>query len=196
VTPNARSYYELLSFISDLLIRNPNPNLRKLLKLKVKVTTEKYISISAIPWMKIFRLNDGMDPFEAYFKIYLFSKGKKEFKNLLIGIDPGRRMGLAVIGDGEILDLRIFHETREIVEYLRELTRKCPARKYYVRVGNGVMGDEVANALDLVLGGRGNVKIHLVDEERSSSGSFMHVILRWVHDKDLVSAIRIALCSH
>ena len=119
MTPNARSYYELLSFISDLLIRNPNPNLRKLLKLKVKVTTEKYTSISAMPWMKIFRLNDGMDPFEAYFKIYLFSKGKKEFKNLLIGIDPGRRMGLAVIGDGEILDLRIFHETREIVEYLR-----------------------------------------------------------------------------
>lgn len=64
-------------------------------------------------------------------------KGKREWRELLVGIDPGREPGLAVIGDGEVIDTRTAPNPESVAHLVREAIQTFPAALVRVRVGHG-----------------------------------------------------------
>ncbi len=73
----------------------------------------------------------------AIAKALQVSKGKTEWRELLIGVDPGREPGVAVLGDGDVLDTRLAASPEAVRDQVRTAVRMFPARQVRVRVGHG-----------------------------------------------------------
>src|SRR5439155_1482720 len=64
-------------------------------------------------------------------------KGKSLWSELLVGIDPGREPGVAIIGDGEVIDTRIAASPEAVAFHVRQAIRTFPATEVRVRIGHG-----------------------------------------------------------
>jgi hypothetical protein len=88
-------------------------------------------------------------------------KGKSAWTELWIGIDPGREPGVAVIGDGEVIDTRIAESPEAVAFHVRQATRTFPAKEARIRIGHGdpTNRNRILNAL-----ARDRLPVEIVDE--------------------------------
>ena len=88
-------------------------------------------------------------------------KGKTEWRELLIGVDPGHEPGVAVLGDGDVLDTRLAPTPEAVRDQIRTALRIFPAKQIRVRVGHGdpTNRNRILNAL---AGDR--LRVEIVDE--------------------------------
>ncbi|MFQ5977319.1 MAG: hypothetical protein ACE5OZ_04205 [Candidatus Heimdallarchaeota archaeon] len=99
------------------------------------------------------------------------NKGRKPFNCLIIGIDPGETVGIAVIADGMILFAEEYHPPFQetLVEAIRRLLASFQALEKIIRVGLSP-AYQVTNLLRLLLPFYGfNIRIELVDERKTST---------------------------
>jgi hypothetical protein len=64
-------------------------------------------------------------------------EGHEEFKELVVGIDPGRRPGLAVLGDGRLVHWAHAVSEQQVVALALKALKQFDARRVAVRVGDG-----------------------------------------------------------
>jgi len=64
-------------------------------------------------------------------------KGRATWRELLIGVDPGRTPGVAVLGDGEILDTHLAASPEAVAGYVRRVLAAFPAGSVRLRIGHG-----------------------------------------------------------
>ena len=88
-------------------------------------------------------------------------KGKSEWNELLVGIDPGREPGVAIIGDGEVIDTRIAVSPEAVGFHVRQAIRTFPAKDVRVRIGHGdpTNRNRILNSLV-----RDHLRVEIVDE--------------------------------
>lgn len=88
-------------------------------------------------------------------------KGRSSWAELWIGIDPGREPGVAILGDGEVIDTRIAASPEAVAFHVRDAIRTFPAKKAQIRVGHGdpTNRNRILNAL-----ARTGVPVEIVDE--------------------------------
>ncbi len=88
-------------------------------------------------------------------------KGKTEWRELLIGVDPGHEPGVAVLGDGDVLDTRLAPNPEAVRERILTALRMFPARQVRVRVGHGdpTNRNRILNAL-----AQDGLRVEIVDE--------------------------------
>jgi len=88
-------------------------------------------------------------------------RGKTAWRELLIGVDPGSTPGVAVVGDGEVVDTRIASSPEAVARIVREATRTFPARTHRVRIGHGdpTNRNRIINTLS-----RDGARVEIVDE--------------------------------
>jgi hypothetical protein len=110
-------------------------------------------------------------------------KGKDKFKKLMIGIDPGERPGLAVIGDGEVLLTQQVASPEEVKYVVERALTSYPADESIIRIGHGdtTHRNRIINSLRNF-----NIKIEISDESRTT---------KICETPDIDAAIDIALKS-
>lgn len=88
-------------------------------------------------------------------------KGKTEWQELLIGVDPGHEPGVAVLGDGDVLDTYLAPSPEAVGERIRVALRTFPARQVRVRVGHGdpTNRNRILNSLS-----EDGLRVEIVDE--------------------------------
>ena len=88
-------------------------------------------------------------------------KGKTEWRELLIGVDPGHEPGVAVLGDGDVVDTRLAPNPEAVRELVRTAVRMFPAKQVRVRVGHGdpTNRNRILNAL-----AADRLRVEIVDE--------------------------------
>jgi hypothetical protein len=88
-------------------------------------------------------------------------KGKTEWHELLIGVDPGREPGVAVLGDGDVLDTRLAANPEAVRDRVRTALRLFPAKQVRIRVGHGdpTNRNRILNAL-----AADRLRVEIVDE--------------------------------
>lgn len=98
---------------------------------------------------------------ESVAKALQLLKGKSEWRELLVGVDPGREPGVAIIGDGDVIDTRIAASPEAVAFHVRQAVRMFPARDVRVRVGHGdpTNRNRILNAL-----ARDRLPVEIVDE--------------------------------
>ena len=108
-------------------------------------------------------------------------KGKSEWRELRIGVDPGRQPGVAVVGDGDVLDTRVAESPEAVGSLVRQAIRTFPADVVKVRVGHGdpTNRNRVLNAL-----GREPLRVEVVNEAHTT---------RRTSQPDVDAAINIAM---
>ena len=128
-------------------------------------------SINQIGDCPIFQLSfDQIHPSIIIEIIGIIARRKEpKFKLLIVGIDPGRQIGLAAICDGMTLAAgtsRLNQLTRKIEEYIVLF----PSEKVVIRVGDqpSSVSKVVFNKLFTVFGDVDNIKLEIVHEAYSS----------------------------
>ena len=64
-------------------------------------------------------------------------EGKDKFKRVIIGIDPGKRPGVAVLGEGEVLEVYQVDSPEKVVEILKRVLKMYPNQEVVIRIGHG-----------------------------------------------------------
>lgn len=119
------------------------------------------------------------DPEECARKVQSYIYGKKKFERVIVGIDPGPKPGIAVVGDGNFVEEVQLSDVEEVRSYIDKVYEGYRADSFIVRIGDGdlVNRNRIINALV------DDYKVELVDERNTSES---------INNKDIESAKVIA----
>ena len=92
--------------------------------------------------------------------------GKELYHTVFIGIDPGEKPGIAIVGD-DILILKTQVKTPEnVVKNVKRFIKEYPAHEYLLRIGHGslLIRNRIINSLIPL-----QIPIEIVDESKTTS---------------------------
>jgi ABC-type sugar transport system ATPase subunit len=192
-TVSGKAYYLLVSELrkknTPFLSLMPNEPIP--VEIKAVITTEKEKHL--INHEKVFVYTDGADP-EALIKNALqATHGKEQYERLVIGVDPGEVLGLAVLADGKVIETEncfSIGETTEKIKNILKSFENTPVTSVSVKIGDGVptCKEELLLALNNAL--PQNVALESVSEAGTSRNLNDTKHRRGL--RDMVSAIKIA----
>jgi len=95
-----------------------------------------------------------------------FLIGKELYSKVYIGIDPGEKPGIAVVGDDILLQKTYVKSPEEVVEIVKRFLREYPAIECLIRVGHGstIARNRIINTLIPL-----ELPIEIVDESKTTS---------------------------
>jgi hypothetical protein len=108
--------------------------------------------------------------------------GKELYSRLFIGIDPGERPGIAVVGDDVLLQKTSVDDPSRVVGEVRRIQKVYPAKEVGIRIGHGsvILRNRIINSLIPL-----EIPIEIVDESRTT----MSATQRFERDREAAAAI-------
>ena len=189
-TVSGKAYYLLLNELKakglDFLSLTPYENMP--LDAEVVITTESERQFVKHP--KVLVYNTDNDPATIVNEAVRIVEGKRGYENLVVGVDPGKTFGLAVLGDGIVLKAFTCSSVEEALRKILDVFREEPALIRALKVGNWASSytTEFLPMLDKSL--PSDVTIEIVSEAGTS-----RLVGENVHKRGLrhaVSAVKIA----
>ncbi|HLN90054.1 MAG TPA: hypothetical protein VK253_08310 [Candidatus Binatia bacterium] len=121
-----------IPFIS-VIPGNPLPT-----KISLVITTEQEKNLVNHEKILVFRGEDELEGFVEEVKKLIL--GKEDFEKIVVGIDPGRAIGLVVLADGKVLEEGNCFSTQEVTTSLLKVVRNVnfEVTNVSVKIGNGV----------------------------------------------------------
>lgn len=182
-TVNGRAYFRFTDLLSKVGMKFENllPWDRKVLDADLLLTTRDEVP-------KGFRgkllLYEELGDDQIFNRFLLFSRLRKE-DVLLIGVDPGKNIGVACIYAGFLVWEETFGNLEEALAFLHRLL-DLPVKYHIVRIGDGLpeMAEKIASELSKRLDKADFIEI--VDERGTTGG-------RKRSEKDVRAAYRIAV---
>jgi hypothetical protein len=111
--------------------------------------------------------------------------GKELYSKVFIGIDPGERPGVAVVGDDILLQKMQVDSPEKVVDVIKRFLKVYPSKEVYIRIGHGsvITRNRIINSLIPL-----KIPIEIVDETSTTQqiGRF---------ERDSEAAASIALMS-
>jgi len=189
-TVSGRAYYFLvnelkqknLSFLS-LKPTDPVP-----FDIKVVITTEKEKHQVTHPNILIYKNNDN--PAEIVSEAARIAQGKEGYERIIVGVDPGKTFGIAVLGDGKVIETANSTSVEETEGIIKGVLKRLPAKIFTVRIGDGAPAftEDLVRLLDEAL--PENVTIEMVSETGTTRLSTESTHRKQA--RDVISAIKIA----
>ncbi len=133
-TNNMRFYYAVTGYLKEkgvpfmsFRLGEPVPT-----RNSVLITTEEEAALMEHP-----RIFYHDNPITAARMAIQGMKSGKRYREIIIGIDPGKAIGIAVTGDGGILSASVLSSVEEVREELLFYTGYYTAERFLIRIGNG-----------------------------------------------------------
>lgn len=113
--------------------------------------------------------------------------GKELYSKIYIGIDPGEKPGIAVVGDDILLQKIQLETPEEVVNTIKRILKEYPAIEVLVRIGHGsiITRNRIINSLISL-----RVSIEIVDETKTTSSQ-----QKSRYERDSEAAASIAMLS-
>ena len=189
-TVSGKAYYLIVSELKkknvSFLSLKPNDDIP--LDIKAVITTKK--ERSKITHQNVLEYEETKKLAEIVDEAIRIVKGKKIYERLVVGVDPGQNFGVAVLGDGNILETKDCTSASETVDTIKNVLSRTPANHITIRIGNGAPSytEELCRNLDDAI--PRNIVIESVGEEGTSQclGETAHRRGK----RDVSSAIKIA----
>jgi hypothetical protein len=192
-TVSGRAYYLIVNELKkkNIAFLSLKPDEPIPVGIRVVITTEKEKHL--INHEKVLVYKDGADPEEMINNALQAVQGKEHYEKLVIGVDPGEVLGLAVLADGNVIKTEncfSVGETLERIKNILKILENNPAASVFVKIGDGVpkYKEELLLALDDAL--PRSVVLESVSEAGTSSDLSNAKHRRGL--RDIVSAIKIA----
>jgi hypothetical protein len=189
-TVSGKAYFSLVSELKrkNLLFLSLKPLDPVPFDIKVVITTEK--EQHHITHSNIIVYKDNSDPEAIIAEAARIAQGKSSYEKTIVGIDPGKTFGIAVLGDGKVIETANGSSAEETFRIVRDVLRKTPSGLFIVRVGDSAptYAGELVHLLDVDL--PKNVAIEMVSEAGTTRLS--SELPNRKGARDVISAIKIA----
>jgi hypothetical protein len=189
-TVSGRAYYKVVNELKrkGLLFWSLKPWDPIPLDAKVVITTNEERHYVTHPNVLIF--DHESDPEMVVNEAIRIAQGKPSYEKVVIGVDPGKTYGVAVLGDGNVLKTTNCLSLDETISAILEGFGRFPAAVGVVKVGNGVptYAKELLHSLDEAL--LEDVAIEIVSEAGTSR--FVNETAHRRELRNMKSAIEIA----
>jgi len=125
-TVSGKAYYLL---VNELKKRNVSflsltPNDTAPIDVKVVITTKK--ERPKITHENVLEYEEDKDPVEVVDEAIRIAKGKRTYERLVVGVDPGQNFGVAVLGDGNMVETKNCTSLNETVNTIRDVLSRTP----------------------------------------------------------------------
>jgi len=189
-TVSGKAYYKLVNELKQrkLPFLSLMPTDDVPLYVKVVITTKKERRL--VNHQNILTFEEDAEPATVVDEAVRKTQGKQKYDTIVIGIDPGKTFGLAITGDGNVLETITCYNSKEVVAAISRVLSKSLANALVIKIGDGApyYTEELIHRLDETL--PEEVTIEVVSEAGTShlKGEITH---RGV-TRDVMSAIKIA----
>jgi len=169
VTVSGKAYYKLVNELKNrdipflsLVPGDPIPQ-----SIKVVVTTEKEKSMINHPRILVYDAEN--DPSDIISEALRITMNKDLYEELIIGVDPGKTFGVAVLADGRTLRREELPSMEKTIDLILTELRRNPSKIQRIRIGKGLpdLAEEIARRLERSISEK--VLIEMVDEGGTSS---------------------------
>jgi hypothetical protein len=136
-TVSGRAYYELVKELKRkrLPFRSLKPWDPVPLDIKVVITTKEESQQVSHPQVLIFK--QGINPEYVVDRALLIVQGKRSYEKIVVGVDPGKTYGIALLGDDKLLETLTSSSPELAVNLIIDYINRFPATVKKVHVGNG-----------------------------------------------------------
>jgi len=135
-TVSGKAYYLLVNELKargiDFLSLTPCENVP--LSIEVVVTTEKECRHVNHPRVLVYQENTN--PSSVVNEAIKLIGGKKSFETIIVGLDPGKTFGIAVLNDGNVLETLTCSSIEETVNAVSEIFSRQHAAVRVLKIGN------------------------------------------------------------
>ncbi|NIP67192.1 hypothetical protein GWN63_05665 [Candidatus Bathyarchaeota archaeon] len=189
-TVSGRAYYKLVKELKErkLPFLSLTPEDKIPLYIKAVITTKAERDLIHHPKVLVFKDEQGAA--EVVEEAIRAVQGKKSYDKIVIGLDPGKTFGLAVVADGKVLKTVAYSSLEKTVHAITKILNRIPAAASIIRIGDGA--PPYARKL-----------LHLLEEalppdvilEKVSEAGTSHFVRETTHKRgarDMMSAIKIA----
>jgi hypothetical protein len=109
--------------------------------------------------------------------------GKELYSKIFIGIDPGERPGIAIVGDDILLQKIQVDDPKKVASEIKHLLTIYPSKESCIRIGHGsiITRNRIINSLISL-----KIPIEIVDETRTTSSQQKR---RCIRDGEAAAAI-------
>jgi len=166
-TVSGKAYYKLVNELKSrgLAFLSLKPWDSMPLDIEVVITTEKEHNLVKHP--KVLFYEDNVDSAIIIDEAVRLIQGKKNYERVVVGIDPGETFGVAILGDGNVIETFSCSSSEEIVKAILQAFGKTPTSINVVKVGDApIYTKELLHLLDDAL--PENVTIEVVSEAGTS----------------------------
>jgi hypothetical protein len=152
-TVSGKAYYRLVNELKEkrlpflsLIPGEPIPP-----SIRVVITTSK--ERPSISHSKILLYDPEVDPSTVIDEAIRISQSKEVYNELVIGVDPGKTFGIAVLGDGKVLKKEEELTIERAVDTVLIELNKNPSKVQKVKIGGGVpeLAKEFLGRLEIAL---------------------------------------------
>jgi len=192
-TVSGKAYYLIVSELKkkNVSFLSLTPSERVPIEVKVVITTEEERPL--IKHEKVLTLKDQTEPEALINQAMQVVQGKERYEKLVIGLDPGKVLGMAVLADGKVVETGNcfgIEETLDKIKSVLETFKKDPATSVFVKIGDGApeYKDELLGALNERL--PSNVVLQTVRE--AGTNRYVAETKHRRGLRDIVSAVKIA----
>lgn len=189
-TVSGKAYYKLVKELKGrrLPFLSLKPHDEIPLYINAVITTKEERDLINHPNILIF--NDEVGAESVIDEAVRVAEGKRSYDKVIIGVDPGKTSGLAVLADGKVLETVSCSSLEEAVDKILKTLERVPAVASLVRIGAGtpIYTKKLLRSLDRAL--PEEVVIETVSEAGTSH--FMRETTHRRGARDAMSAIRIA----
>jgi len=135
-TVSGKPYYLLVNELKarrmDFLSLTPHENVP--LSVQVVITTKA--ERTHIKHPKVLVYQENTNPSAIVDEAIKLSEGKKDFETMIVGVDPGKTFGIAVLSDGSVLNTMTCSSIAETVNAIAGIFSKQQAPVRILKVGN------------------------------------------------------------
>ncbi|MEE8132319.1 MAG: hypothetical protein V3T40_01950 [Nitrososphaerales archaeon] len=189
-TVHGKPYYKIINALKTfgMPFDSVSPEEAALINSQLVITTEEERNLIGRKNMLIDRDLDD-EPALIRAKILRSLMGTHQDDQLVVGIDPGNRIGIAVFYLQKEIESQVVTSVRKGVDLISRLIRGTTSRKKIVRIGYGypAMARQIANILYKKFGD--NIIIEFVNEHGTSSVRATDISRRGMRDELSAKAI-------
>ena len=185
-----RAYYKLVKELKGrkLLFLSLTPQDEIPLYIKAVITTREERDLISHP--NTITFDDEIGAEAVVDEAIRVTQGKRSYDKVVVGVDPGKNSGLAVLADGKVLETIACSSLGETLNTVLKTLDRAPAATRIVKVGDGapIYTKKLLHLLDKAL------PREIVMETVSEAGTshFMRETTHRRGSRDRMSAIRIA----
>ena len=192
ITSSGRAYYKLSTELKKRKIEflSLTPDEAIPMSVRVIVTTDPDKNKIDHPRVFVYDANEDAAP--VIESVIQAIRGKDRYEKLVLGVDPGKRFGLAIMGDCSVVRTTLLSSTEEAAKAIVEAVNRIDAVEKIVKIGNGAPASQ-SRLIELLDGDLPlNVVIESV-EERGTTRHATNLPFEKKRVRDVNSAIQISL---